>query len=284
MKRTREGGIEPGRAVRWAANVRIGLVCSVLAVLGLLSAPTWGAPPRGKQNTQRMKLSGPANAPEKFGNVVQVLDSRRNLRGYYMDVDSVVCADATCDVVTVRLHFDALGAYERYELPSGGNLTKAGDKPFSAADHQRLHQLLSDPHSAMKSVAWDQITVPTTADAGARLDGLSGATVLSKQNLVVAGAAYTCCTLWHWSHDEVVDVIRDMTSQASDQQDLLRYLKSEESGMLCSPRTSCWCASHLTPRPLRPCCMSCGRAKTSWRPRFCTSSPRRLGSPVKITS
>jgi hypothetical protein len=50
--------------------------------------------------------------------------------------------------------------------------------------------------------------------------------VLSKRKLVVVGAAYTCLTLWHRSHGEVVNVIRDMTVNASDKQDLIRYLQS----------------------------------------------------------
>jgi hypothetical protein len=144
-----------------------------------------------------------------------------------MDVDSVVCADASCEIVTVRIHFDRLGDYERYELPAGGNLTKWGHQPFSAADHKKLHQILSDPYSQLKSVGWDQITAPNGSVADSKgVDGISGATVLSKRDLVVVGAAYTCCTLWHWSHGEVVELIREMTIRASDKQDLLRYLTS----------------------------------------------------------
>jgi hypothetical protein len=159
--------------------------------------------------------------------VVQTLDSQGDPRGYFMDVESVVCADAKCEIVTVRIHFDLLGDYERYELPAGGNLTKSGHKPFSAADHAKLHQILADPYSQLKSVGWDQITIPSSpATPGDGTDGISGATTLSKRNVVVVGAAYTCYTLWHWSHGDVVDVIRDMTIRASDKQDLLRYLNS----------------------------------------------------------
>lgn len=177
--------------------------------------------------SRRVNLDGPGNAGAMPCDVVQVLDSNGDPSEYFMDVDSVVCADTKCEIVTVRIHFDALGNYQRYELPSGGNLTKWGHKPFSLADHERLHQILSEPYSRLKSIEWDQITMPTSsAVAGDEPDGISGATVLSKRSVVVVGAAYTCCTLWHWGHGEVGNVIRDMTISASDKQDLIRYLHS----------------------------------------------------------
>jgi hypothetical protein len=161
--------------------------------------------------------------------VVQILDLNGDPTEYCMDVDSVVCAEAKCEIVTVRIYFDRLGSYARYELPTGGNLTKRGHQPFSRADHQKLHQILSDPYSQLKSVKLDQITAPKGAPGDANdVDGISGATALSKRKMVVAGAAYTCLTLWHWSHGQVVNVIRDMTIRASDKQDLIRYLQSEQ--------------------------------------------------------
>jgi hypothetical protein len=157
--------------------------------------------------------------------VIQLLDANREPREYFMDVDSVVCADSECEIITVRIHFDPLGNYLRYELPAGGNLTKWGHKPFSLADHQNLHQILANPYSQLKSVAWDQITMPKNAAAASgNVDGIAGATMLSKRSIVVVGAAYTCCTLWHWTHGGVGKVIREMTGQASDKRDLIRYL------------------------------------------------------------
>jgi len=159
--------------------------------------------------------------------VIQVLDSNGGPIEYFMDVDSVVCADTKCEIVTVRIYFDPLGNYVRYKLPSGGNLTKQGHMPFSRADHQKLHQILSDPYSQLKSIKLDEITMPkSSAESADDVDGISGATALSKRKMVVAGAAYTCLTLWHWSHGEVVSVIHDMTISASDRKDLIRYLRS----------------------------------------------------------
>lgn len=162
----------------------------------------------------------------------QLLDANGKPRAYFMDVGSVVCAEKRCEVVPVRLHFDALGQYERYELPAGRSLTKSGHQPFSAADHEKLHQILSDPYSPLKSIAWDQITMPkeasSTATRGADYDAMTGATALSKRSMVVVGAAYTCFTLWHWSHGEAVKAIREMTVAASAPADWLQLLQSEK--------------------------------------------------------
>ena len=180
--------------------------------------------------SQRIKLGAPRGSEPMACNVIQVLDSNGDPRAYYMDVASVVCTEAKCRDMPVRLHFDPLGNYERYQLPPGGNLTKLGHQPFSRADHERLHQILSDPYSQLKTIGLDEITAPKSSAAGGRgaVDAISRPTILSQQSTVVAGAAYTCCTLWHWSHGEVCDVIRDMTVRAIDQQDLLGYLQSAE--------------------------------------------------------
>lgn len=181
----------------------------------------------GKGVSRRVNLERPGNTGAMPCDVVQVLGPNGEPSEYFMDVGSVVCVDAECEIVTVRFHFDPLGNYERYELPSGGNLTKWGREPFSRADHTNLHQILSDPYSQLKSIELDQITVPkSSAGPGDDVDAVSGPTMLSKRNIVVVGAAYTCCTLWHWSHGEVGNVIRDMTVRASDKQDLVRYLHS----------------------------------------------------------
>lgn len=179
--------------------------------------------------SRKVTLEGAGGAKPKLAYVTQVLDSDGEPREYVMDVESVSCVETTCKSVTVRLHFDVLGSYQRYELPSGGNLTRTGGKPFSRADHEKLQQILADPYSQLKSIALDEITAPKgSAEAGGRVDAVSRPTVLSKQNAVVVGAAYTCCTLWHWSHGEVIGVIRDMTIAACDKQDLLRYLRSNQ--------------------------------------------------------
>jgi hypothetical protein len=224
----RHGGNRVPATRCFVLRIRLAVLSCVLCAPALPAAGA-GESHAAKDVSRRVRLDGPGNAEPMLCDVVQVLDSSGEPRAYFMDVDSVVCTDTKCESVTVRLHFDALGSYERYELPSGGNLTKSGGKPFSPADHERLHQILSDPYSPLKSIGLKEIAAPkNSAAAGGGVDAVSRPTVLSKQSAVVAGAAYTCCTLWHWSHGEVGSVIRDMTIRACDKQDLLRYLRSDK--------------------------------------------------------
>ena len=210
----------------WTIHIRLVVLLGALGVASPLAINAGDSHARNG-SFRRVNLDVPGSTEAMPCEVVQVLDSNGDPSEYFMDVDSVICEDAKRKILTVRIHFDPLGNYKRYELPSGGNLTKRGDKPFSVADHQKLHQILSDPYSQLKSIKFNQITVPKNcAGDGEDVDGISGATALSKRNMVVVGAAYTCCTLWHWSHGDVVRVIRDMTVSASDQQDLIRYLQS----------------------------------------------------------
>ncbi|TWU32027.1 hypothetical protein [Novipirellula artificiosorum] len=215
------------------ATTGFAIPTQLLVLIGALFVATppaihAGDSPATTAISRQIQLEGPDHTKVMETDVVQVLDARGDPSEYFMDVDSVVCADARCEIITVRIHFDPLGNYERYEIPSGGNLTKGGHKPFSIADHKRLHQILSDPYSQLKSIGWGDITLPkSTTEAGSDVDAISGPTLLSKRNTVVVGAAYTCLTLWHWSHGQVAKVIREMTLRASDKQDLIRYLQSE---------------------------------------------------------
>lgn len=196
-------------------------------VLALLPASHGAELQAGKAPSRRVALEGPGTGEVKTAEVVQVLDSNGEPCAYFMDVESVICTEKKCQVVPVRLHFDAVGTYERYELPPGRNLTKLGHQPFSPEDHDKLQQILTDPYSPLKSVAWGEISLPKESASGrGEFDAMSGATALSKRSMVVSGAAYTCFTLWRWSHGDAAKVIREMTIRASDQRDLLRLLGS----------------------------------------------------------
>jgi hypothetical protein len=225
MHRQRDHGIRA--KYRCPVHVCLAVLLSGSAVLPVAYAADSHT---AKVRSQRIHLDGPGDTGPTPCDVVQVLNSEGKPIEYFMDVASVACADGQCQVVTVRIHFDLLGDYQRYELPTGGDLTKWGHKPFSRADHRKLHQILSDPYSQLKSIAWDQITPPKgPAVPGSNFDAISGPTPLSRRNMVVVGAAYTCFTLWHWSHGQVVNVIRDMTVSASDDRDFLQYLQSDQS-------------------------------------------------------
>lgn len=156
---------------------------------------------------------------------------------YAMDVRSVACLDTECRIITVRLFWDPLGAYTRYELPPGSNLTKNDHVVFNRDDHRRLHRLLSDPQSLVERVdPQELLEAQQPADAAQPFDwrnpeyGVDGAdaattpTPVDLEPLVVPGAAYTSLTLWHWANGQVPVHIRRITRETASRRQLLQWL------------------------------------------------------------
>lgn len=156
--------------------------------------------------------------------VVSVLDSAGYPVEYYMDVPSVSCGSQVCAIVTVRLFWDVLGGYIRYELSDADQLTKADHAPFTRADHAKLQSILSDVDSPLKSIRETKVVAH---DRGPEeVDGMTGATALTHKNAVVSGAAYTCFTLWHWANGPIQQIIKQMTAHDSSNDILVHYLNS----------------------------------------------------------
>lgn len=143
---------------------------------------------------------------------------------FYMDVDSVFCLDAKCAIVPVRLYWDELGFYNRYELAPGVQLEKAEGKFFSPEDYEKLHGILADRNSPLRDADIGKIV--TYVNAGDVVDGSTGATVLLHRDAAVKGAAWTCYTLWHWANGGVVPIIRQITADASSLDDLRADLEN----------------------------------------------------------
>ncbi len=139
-----------------------------------------------------------------------------------MDVDSVSCGDNVCEVIKVRLYWDALGGYLRYEFPKGGDLTKDRDDPFSAADYEKLNMILSDPNSDLQTFNPSTLMLPEPGHAD--VDAVTKPTPLFYQNSVVKGAIYTCYTLWHWVNGDVPKKIVGLTSKACAPEQLMQYV------------------------------------------------------------
>lgn len=148
---------------------------------------------------------------------------------YHMDVDSVVCGDGMCGVVTVRLFWNSVGAYERFTLPGGGTLTKKDHEIFTRKDYARLHEILADRDSIFGQISADQIISPSEAIED--VDAITGATPQTIRDAVVDGAVYTSYTLWHWANGDAVDEIRRLTGKLATDEHLLTALKQGEDAV-----------------------------------------------------
>lgn len=145
---------------------------------------------------------------------------------FYMDVQSVICLDGQCKIVDVRLFWDRLGEYIRYELADGVELEKKDGAPFSGEDYEKLQKILKDQNSVFEEVNLGEVVDINKSDAG--IDGISGATILTDESASVKGAAWTCYTLWHWANGEVTKVISEITKNTVTSEELYSFYKDQE--------------------------------------------------------
>jgi len=192
------------------------------------------------------------NKPRTYS-LSQTLDERGHPVGYSMEVDSVICTVGLCKVVKVMMKWDAVGFYRGYSVADGSILEKAliGDakaspekKPwggqliggnavrnkkawtaFNDADHAKLHRILRDRSSVLRS---QRISDLTGYRDKSRVDGVSGATPLTLKKAVVSGAALSSYHLWHWANGEVVSVARELTHKSCSEGLLRSFLVRDE--------------------------------------------------------
>lgn len=188
---------------------------------GVLVADTARADDRtGREVPHPVRVGHPAipEGQEKPLTLFARLGSTGHPAEYYCDVQSVFCADRQCNVVAVRLLWDELGRYQRYELAPGVQLEKDDGEPFSGEDYARLDQILRDDNSPLKSLA--VVDANEQASTLVAIDAVSSATPAVYEDAVVKGAAWTCFTLWHWAHGELSEIIREITASRCTVDDL----------------------------------------------------------------
>ena len=154
----------------------------------------------------------------------------RNKKGmaveFYMNVESVICVKSVCKVVPVRIFWNNLGEYQKYELDKGVTLEKYEADLFEKQDYVKLHSILSNIDSPFKSVRIDEI-LTVSDETHNDVDAVSGATALElDEEDTVPGAALTCFTLWHWAHGDIETIIRNFTGESLKKQDFKNYITS----------------------------------------------------------
>lgn len=178
-----------------------------------------------KTNQYAISINHPGEKEPVTITLHQALDKNGIPIEYYMDVPSVICLEEVCKVIPVRLFWNNLGKYQKYELEKGGTLEKYKADVFEPQDYTKLQHILSDANSPFKEVYYHEIlTVPTEDD----VDAVSGATALElDEKDTVPGAALGCYTLWHWANGEIVQKIKDFTGKVLSEKQLKMALIDE---------------------------------------------------------
>jgi len=222
-----DGGIV-GRALRLPPFL------FALVILAVQSpATSKPIPLSGKQVEHNLAIVHPGDATAKAvpHTLVQTFDADGNPTAYSMWVDSVICREKVCDVVKVRLLWDALGRYQNYQVALGAQLTKLDHVPFTQKDLAKLQEILSDTDSPLREVEKEAMIAKAPAKPEQQADGVAAVsqpTILTLKNAVIIGAGYTCYDLWHWANGLLTQQIRDFTGKDSSTQKLLAYLSSND--------------------------------------------------------
>ncbi|MFT5906238.1 MAG: hypothetical protein ACI9E1_001845 [Cryomorphaceae bacterium] len=180
-----------------------------------------------------------SNQPKEY-TLFQIKNHQGLITGYTMVIDSVVCEEDVCEVVDVTMLWDAIGAFEGYTLEKGLALEKvetsnknqlSGEKeesykaaPFTDADDKKLHKILKDKHSLLKT--WPLKSLAVLDDYDDDFDLVSRPTPPNFEEAVVTGAALTCFHIWHWANGDVPSKARNLTQQHGDKELLSAFLSS----------------------------------------------------------
>ncbi len=132
---------------------------------------------------------------------------------YFAPIVTPVCIDGKCKPVHISLYWNLIGNYVGYALPPSIPLSKYDHESFEEKDYKRLHQLLLDDKSVLKRKKLEDLFDKNARPdkkvryKGEEIDGVTGATRKEIKESLVAGALYSCYTVWHLAHGEVKDRI-----------------------------------------------------------------------------
>jgi len=145
---------------------------------------------------------------------------------YYQNIFTPVCLDNVCEPVYVNFYWDLLGNYIRYDIPIGEIFTKIDHEEFSIEDYEKMHKILSNTQSILKDLAMDELVDPQGNSSSSSVDAITGATKKTIKNEVIEGALYTCYTLWHLAHGEVVPEMNKITEKIVSKELLHDFFRS----------------------------------------------------------
>lgn len=153
-------------------------------------------------------------------------DELGQAEGYMAEIFTPVCHTNECYPVYIDFYWDLLGNYKKYEVPEGELLTKLDHIPFDDEDHEKLQEILSNERSLLKEYKIEELVGSTQTVAANGVDAVTGATLKTIKNEVIDGAVYSCYTLWHLAHGEMVEKIKVHTEGLYSKALLIQFLES----------------------------------------------------------
>jgi len=151
--------------------------------------------------------------------IIELRDDNGLPRWFGRYFHKVVCLTGECRMVHMWIYWDGAGNYLGFVPDAKEPLTKTDHHDFNTADYQKLHSILSDSVSVLKSLKQEELIIlPEKRDPNLKVDAISGATRQYLQDYLVRNAAYTCYTLWHTVYGPTRDHILNLLDARVSQQ------------------------------------------------------------------
>jgi hypothetical protein len=143
--------------------------------------------------------------------VIALHDKYGLIDTYRANIVAPVCEDRVCYDVNLIFNWNLIGEFIDFEILSDEPLTKLNHIPFLPEDYQKLQHILRNQDLSFVKIPAEELVLKSEKP---KLDGYSGATKETVKKEVIAGALYTCYTLWHIANGAVMDSIKSHTSSA----------------------------------------------------------------------
>ncbi|MFC1765019.1 hypothetical protein ACFL6U_23480 [Planctomycetota bacterium] len=205
----------------------------------------------GQSNVKKVVHLIKDKQPIGENRLYEYIDDKNITQCFGREIFTGVCNDGSCKPVRLRLYWDAIGDFLKYELPEGEGLEKNESDVFTKKDYKKLTEVLQNPVSVLNNYKIDELGLISKADVlqnpdptlnthyfdevvlkseeNDTVDGVTGATVVAIKDAVVEGAVYTTYTLWHIVYGQTRTKIKELVEQKQDTSFMLHMLNSSKS-------------------------------------------------------
>lgn len=160
--------------------------------------------------------------------IEDLYDSNGLPEGYKAYIKTAVCESENCYIVQIHFFWDLIGRFQRFDTLPGEGLTKLDHIPFTDLDYQKLDVLLKDENSPLANYSKEDLVRDTRSS---EIDGFTGATIQEIKERVISGGVYSCHTLWHIAHGEVIDSLQVRTYAALDSALVEQIISQQDQAM-----------------------------------------------------
>jgi hypothetical protein len=143
-----------------------------------------------------------------------------------------VCNDTLCQLVRIRVNWDLIGSYIKFDTLEGYPLTKIDHQLFTETDYKKLHKTLKDASSILGRTSEAELLDDTQTHFSEQIEAYTGATSIQIKNSVVEGAMYSTYTLWHLVNGQIRQDLRNYTLTNYNSAIENQLLRSGNSNMI----------------------------------------------------